>query len=108
MSDIQDEAYSEAMDEIDKLKGEIARLKKLNLMTDDEVILDLKSEIERLKAQIVRLKANRMAAFSTDELRLIAGGLCKMFIGLVPNCRLLEDVNSEVDRRNYELRKAVE
>jgi hypothetical protein len=49
MSGIQDEACSEAMAEIERLTGENARLKKLNLMTDDELVLDLKSEINHLK-----------------------------------------------------------
>jgi hypothetical protein len=54
MSGIQDEAYSEAMAEIERLTGENARLKKLNLMTDDELVLDLKSEINHLKTLLTR------------------------------------------------------
>jgi hypothetical protein len=38
------------LDALDKRDAEIARLKKLNLMTDDQVVLELKEEIERLKA----------------------------------------------------------
>jgi predicted RNase H-like nuclease (RuvC/YqgF family) len=33
--------------------AEIARLKQLNLMTDDEVVLELKAEIERLKGLVI-------------------------------------------------------
>lgn len=52
MSEIQDEAYSELCEENERLKAEIKGLKKLNLMTDDEVILNLKAEIERLREQL--------------------------------------------------------
>ena len=34
--------------EIERLKAENARLKKWNLMTDEQVVMDLKAEIERL------------------------------------------------------------
>jgi phage shock protein A len=87
--------------------AEIERLKQYACQCEASVH-STQNWYAELQAEIERLKANRMSPFSTDELRLIAGGLCKMFIGLVPNCRLLDDVNSEVDRRNYELRKAAE
>lgn len=35
--------------EIERLKAENARLKQLNLMTDEQVVMDLKAEIERLR-----------------------------------------------------------
>ena len=35
--------------EIERLKGENARLKQLNLMTDEQVVMALSAEIERLK-----------------------------------------------------------
>jgi predicted RNase H-like nuclease (RuvC/YqgF family) len=38
--------------EIRELKAEIARLKQLNLMTDEQVVMDLKAEIEQLKQKI--------------------------------------------------------
>ena len=48
--ELQDEAYTEAMDEIKRKDAELERLKQLNLMTDEQVVMDLKAEIERLKA----------------------------------------------------------
>ena len=41
---------AEAMDEIERLKAENARLKQLNLMTDEQVVMDLKAKIAQLKA----------------------------------------------------------
>jgi len=59
MSEIEDEAYSEVMAENEWLRAENARLKdkiggleKLNQMTDDAVIMELKAEIERLKEDL--------------------------------------------------------
>jgi protein subunit release factor A len=54
MSDIQEEAYSEAMDEIERLKDKIRGLEKLNQMTDEEVIMQLKAEIAQLKSLLTR------------------------------------------------------
>jgi uncharacterized small protein (DUF1192 family) len=46
------EQISDLDAEIERLKGENARLKQLNLMTDEQVVMDLKAEIERLKKVI--------------------------------------------------------
>jgi protein subunit release factor A len=44
----------EAMKEIERLKDKIRGLEKLNQMTDEEVVMELKAEIERLKALLAR------------------------------------------------------
>ena len=41
--------------EIERLKAENARLKKWNLMTDEQVVMDLKAEIERLQAEQIKM-----------------------------------------------------
>jgi hypothetical protein len=43
--------------EIERLRRRNAQLEKLNQMTDEEVVMNLKSEIERKDAEIDRLKA---------------------------------------------------
>jgi hypothetical protein len=40
--------------EIDRLKDKICGLEKLNQMTDEEVVMELKSENDRLKALLTR------------------------------------------------------
>ena len=51
---------------------------------------------------------NRWEPFTNSELLLIAGGLCKMFSGLAGKCDILDQCNMEIDRRNYERRRAGE
>lgn len=51
--------------EIQRLKAENARLKLLNLMTDEQVVMDLKAEIELLKAEILRRSPAREAEPAT-------------------------------------------
>jgi hypothetical protein len=41
-------------EEIERLKDKIRGLEKLNQMTDEEVIMELKAEINRLKALLIR------------------------------------------------------
>ena len=53
--------------QIESYRAEIARLKKWNLMTDEQVVMDLKAEIERLKANIIWLEARNKAL---TEMRL--------------------------------------
>jgi len=55
---IQDEAYSEAMDEIKGLKDKIRGLEKLNQMTDEEVVMELKAQIARLKEDLWTAKCD--------------------------------------------------
>jgi hypothetical protein len=43
------EMLAEKDAEIERLEAENARLKKWNLMTDEQVVMDLKAEIERMK-----------------------------------------------------------
>jgi hypothetical protein len=40
--------------ENERLKDKIRGLEKLNQMTDEEVVMELKAEIERLKKEIVK------------------------------------------------------
>ena len=47
--DREDEEIRQAFAEKD---AEITRLKQLNLMTDEQVVMDLKAEIEQLKQKI--------------------------------------------------------
>jgi predicted nuclease with TOPRIM domain len=48
--DIQDQLKEKGA-EIERLKDKIRGLEKLNQMTDEEVVMELKTEIERLKGQ---------------------------------------------------------
>jgi hypothetical protein len=63
-----------------------------NGYSDAEII----QENQQLKAEIERLKANRLSAFSTDELRLITEGLYRVWVRW---CKLMDEVNLELDRR---------
>jgi len=47
--DREDEEIRQAFAEKD---AEIARLKQFNLMTDEQVVMDLKAEVEQLKQKI--------------------------------------------------------
>lgn len=73
---------AEAADEINRLCAEIARLKQFNLMTDEQVVMDLKAEVERLTRE---LREEREAFLSRQlhdtaeitELKEIIEGLCE-------------------------------
>jgi hypothetical protein len=75
MSDIQDEAYSEAMDEIARLKAEIVRLKALvtDRMYDLEEINELKSLLSRAADSLEeRVFVKRSSNLNVDVADLIA------------------------------------
>jgi hypothetical protein len=53
MSDIaMNQLWATQQTKLEEKDAEIARLKKWNLMTDEQVVLDLKAEIERLKSEL--------------------------------------------------------